>query len=349
MKVVVLFDGELPGRTPDLLIRETVKAVESALTRSGHDVTTIGARPDGRWIEKVRQAKADLVFNLCEGIDGNASFEPAVVSALELLGIPFTGNASFTLSVCLRKHLVNAHLHAVGVPVPRWALARKGDPIPHVELPAICKPAAEDASLGVEQKSVATTRQALVERVEALHERWDDIIVQRYVEGRELNVGILGDIALPVSEIDFGSMPDGKWKIVTFRSKWDPGSEEDVGTAPRCPADLSPRITERVQRVALQAWRAVGGQGYGRVDFRLDRTGRPWVLEVNPNPDFSPTAGLTRMAAAVGIDYRMMVLKICELALAKSRAIPVGDRWELARSLSGIASAEDVAASRGRP
>jgi D-alanine-D-alanine ligase len=227
--------------------------------------------------------------------------------------------------------------------VPRWQAVRRDSELASVGFPAICKPAAEDASIGVEQRSVVRNTRALAARVEAMLERWDEVLVQRFVDGREVNVGILGDTALPIAEIDFGAMPRGMWRIVSYRSKWEQGSDEDLGGVPRCPADLPTDIAAEVRRVALGAWRVLGGCGYGRVDMRIDAAGRPWILEVNANPDFAPDAGFARMARAAGIEYPSLVRAVCELGLARSRGVPSTDEsWALARQLSGVAPPRDV-------
>ena len=336
MKVVVLFDGiSALGKSPDLAILETVEAVEAVLTADGHEHARIPVNPDGRWVERVRRAKPDLAFNLCEGIDGVATLESSVISSLELLGIPYTGSGSWTTSICLRKHVVNTMLDAARLPVPRFGVARVGEPLPAVGYPAICKPAAEDASLGVEQRSVVKSARALSARVSEMHQEWDDVLVQRFVAGREVNVGILGDQVLPIAEIDFSSMPDDYWRIVSYRSKWETGSDEDLGSVPRCPADLPDALTAELGRIAHAAWRVVGGRGYGRVDMRIDEAGRPWILEVNANPDFAPDAGLARMARTAGIDYAAMVRIVCEQALAQPRQ-ESDERWARKVRLSGV-------------
>jgi len=339
MKVVVLFDGiSALGKSPDLAILETVEAAEAILTADGHEPVRIPVNPDARWVERVRRAKPDLAFNLCEGIDGVASLEASVISSLELLGIPYTGSSSWTTSICLRKHVVNTMLEAAHLPVPRFGVARIGEPLPTVGFPAICKPAAEDASLGVEQRSVVKSSRALGARITEMHAEWDDVLVQRFVAGREVNVGILGDRVLPVAEIDFSAMPDEYWRIVSYRSKWQTGSDEDVGSVPRCPADLPEELVAELGRIALAAWRVVGGKGYGRVDLRIDENMRPWILEVNANPDFSPTAGLARMARTAGIDYAAMVRLVCEQALMQ-KADVTEDRWARKQRLSGVEAA----------
>jgi D-alanine-D-alanine ligase len=299
-------------------------------------------QPDTKWVDKLRRARVDLVFNLCESIDGVAVLEPAVIAVLELLGLPYTGSSSWTTSLCLRKHIVNAALERAGLPVPKFSVVRRGSAIPSVGFPAICKPAAEDASIGVEQRSVVRTSRELAERVSSMLERWDEVLVQRFVQGREVNVGIVGDAVLPIAEIDFGRMPKGMWRIVTYRSKWEDGSDEDVGAAPLCPARLPAGVAAQLRKIAVAAWRLVGGAGYGRVDLRIDERGRPWILEVNANPDFSPTAGLARMARVAGIDYGALVRQICELGLQRAReGVTTAERWEIAQRLSGVASASN--------
>ena len=344
MKVAIIFDGlsAMGGATPDLLILETVDAIERAIAADGHRVERVPVNPDGRWFERVRRGKYDLVFNLCEGVDGAAQLEPAVIAALELLGVPYTGSSAWTAALCLRKHLVNDLLQRNGLPVPRFGLVRPGDPLPTVGFPAICKPAMEDASLGVEQRSVVRSLRALTSRVAAMHERWREVVVQHFVDGREVNVGIVGDQVLPLSEIDFSNMPGGLWRIVSYRSKWEEGSDEDLGAVPHCPADLPAALGAELMDVALAAWRRVGGDGYGRVDFRIDKRGRPWLLEVNANPDISPHAGLARMARVAGMDYDALVRAVCTRALAAHRGAGEAS-WPLAQRLSGVPDAHVAA------
>jgi D-alanine-D-alanine ligase len=336
VKIAILFDGA-SASAPDQLIVGTVDAVAAELASEGNEIVRVPVSPDAKWIEKLRRARVDLVFNLCESIDGVAALEPPVISVLELLHLPYTGSSSWTAAICLRKHVVNEALQGVGLPVPKFAVVRRGGAIPSVGFPAICKPAAEDASIGVEQRSVVRTTRQLTERVSAMLERWDEVLVQRYVEGREVNVGILGDATLPIAEIDFGRMPKGMWRIVTYTSKWETGSLEDLGSAPRCPARLPAAVATQLRRVAIAAWRLVGGAGYGRVDLRVDERGRPWILEVNSNPDIAPDAGLARMARVAGIEYGALVRQICELGLQRSReGVTTAERWTHAQRLSGV-------------
>lgn len=338
MRVALLFDGASAlAPSPDLLVIQTVDAIEAALEQEGNTVIRVPVLTDGRWIDRIKRGRFDVAFNMCEGIDGVADLEPPVIGVLELFGVPYTGASSYTTSLCLRKHVVNALLSHADLPVPPWITVRRGGRVRSVGYPAIVKPAAEDASIGVEQRSVVRTARALRARAEAMLVSFEDVIIQRYVEGRELNVGIVGDTVLPIAEIDFSTMPKGLWPIVTYRSKWDTGSAEDLGSVPRCPAELPARTANEVRRVALEAWRQVGGHGYGRVDMRLDADGRPWILEVNANPDIAPDAGLARMARVAGIDYATLIRTVCELGISRRREqLLQPDDWALAQQLSGM-------------
>ncbi len=336
MRTAILFDGpSSSGETPDLLIMESLIAVEDALRARGDKPVRVPVFPGAHWIEMLARQRPDLVFNLCEGIDGIPEAEPAVIGTLELLGLPYTGASPWTTAICLRKHIVNAAMHRAGLPVPPWALAIRGEAIPDVGYPAICKPASEDASVGVEQRSVVRNREELELRLAQLHERWRDILVQKFIDGREMNVGIMGDRLLPISEIRFDDMPDGLWRIVSYRAKWETGSDEDLGTIPQCPAEIEPALAERLRTIASEAWRVVGGCGVCRVDFRVDSRG-PWVLEVNANPDIAPDAGLARMARAAGMDYTQLIGAMCDEAF--SRSATAMEAWSRARQPPGVAA-----------
>jgi D-alanine-D-alanine ligase len=186
-------------------------------------------------------------------------------------------------------------------------------------LPAIVKPAAEDASVGIDQGSVVTTKAALTQRIARLTEEFNDVVVQQYVAGRELAVGFVGNTVLPVSEIDFAKLPKDAWPILSFDAKWTKGSSDDLGTQPVVPAQISSELEKRVVTAAREAWNAVEGTGYGRVDLRVDEDGQPWIIEVNPNPDISDDAGLSRMAHAAGWSFSELILRIAEAALSDAR------------------------------
>lgn len=322
MRTVIIYDGgsETWSAEDVAAVLGNVREVRKVLRRSGHDVMLVPVRlGDFRWLNQAR--KADLVFNLCEGVGGQAHYEDFVVGTLELAGVPFTGCRHWPISICHRKYQANTLLQAEGVPIPVFTLAR-GNKLPaDFPLPAIVKPNAEDASVGIDRDAVCTTRRALRKRVATMLEHHDDVLVQQYVGGREFNVGFVGHRMLPISEIRFDTMPPGCWPIVTYAAKWHTGSEEDLGTRPHCPAQVPPELGRRIAQVAQQAWVAMAqGEGYGRIDLRVDESGQPWVLEVNPCPDLSSDAGLARMGRAAGWNYDELVLHIVEETLTRSRS-----------------------------
>jgi D-alanine-D-alanine ligase len=283
-------------------------------------VTLVPVDHDLAWFDEIR--RADLVFNLCEGMGGVSRLEYPVAAAVELAGVPYTGTSSWTMTICHRKPVLNALLAGYGLPVPRWTVPGHGDDATDFLLPAIVKPAAEDASIGIEQGSVVATPEALRRRIALMQERHGEVVVQEYVPGREFNVGFVGAEILPISEIDFSDMPGGAWPIVSFAAKWHEDSDEFAGTQPVCPAAITPGVAAMLREVATAAWSAVEGKGYGRVDLRLDADGSPWVLEVNPNPDLSADAGLANMARATGWSYDELVSRIVDAVGIASRDRP---------------------------
>lgn len=318
MRVVILYDPGADDWTAEDVhsVLKAVQEVSRTFGALGHAVRKVPVRHDMRWFPIARAA--DLVFNLCEGVHGRSQWEEHVVAVLEFAGVAVTGAGTWTLASCRRKAMANTVLARAGLPIPRWTLAqgRIDDDFP---LPAIVKPAAEDASAGVDRGSVVTDRKALRARVAAMTEQFDEVMVQEYVAGREFNVGLVGERALPIAEIDFATMPPGSWPILTYAAKWDAGSAEELGSVPICPANLPQKVSDRLVRVATAAWAAMQGKGYGRVDLRLDDQGRPWVLDVNPNPDLNDDAGLARMARAAGWDYGELVRRVAEVALCEAQ------------------------------
>lgn len=321
MKVAVLYDGgwDTWDAKDVASVWQSVKEVQAALRGRGFETTSIPVRApnDFSWLPKVR--RADAIFNLCEGIGGHSRYEDFVVATLELTGVPYTGCRPWAVSVAHRKHVANTLLSRSGAAIPRFILAN-GNKLPaDLTLPVIVKPAAEDASVGIDVGSVCTTKRALKKRLAEMVEQWDEVLVQEYVAGREFNVGFVGKQVLPIAELCFDNMPEGSWPILTYAAKWDVGSPEDLGSVPVCPADISIEIQKRIVSVAREAWEALcGGEGYGRVDLRVDASGQPYVLEVNPNPDISDSAGLSRMAKALGWEYDELICRIVDEALSRS-------------------------------
>lgn len=307
MRVAVTHDGGARGGTPDAAgVLEAVDAVVDSLGRLGHSAFPIPVAPP---LERLlpRLAAVDLVVNLVEGLEGRGAEEPRLAALQELAGRPLTGAGSDCLALGRRKDRVNALLAAEGLPVPAWALAGPAAIAAWSDYPAIVKPAGEDGSVGIHDSSVVADSWALRSAIAATPA---PALVQAFVGGRELNVGIVGETVLPVSEIVFS----GDQRVVSYAAKWTAGSPADLATRPVCPARISGTLHDHVVELARRAWAAVGGAGYGRVDLRTDAAGEPWILEVNPNPDLAPGAGLARMAEAAGWGYDGLIARILEEA-----------------------------------
>ena len=290
--------------------------VREALRRLGFEPVLVEFDGDpAAWLRALHGSRFDVVFNLCEGLGGRGSEEHLAAAAVELLGLPLTGARALTLGLCCRKDLVNGVLRARGVPVPDWAVARADAPVSWQRYPAIVKPAAEDASVGIDARSVVRSRRELRDALGRGHRRYERLLVQRYVDGREFNLALVGDSVLPHSEITF-SLPKGLPRIVSYAAKWQPGSVYYKGTPPRLLGANEARLCARLTALARRVWAAVEGVGYGRVDVRMDGRGRLHVIDVNPNPDLSPDAGLARQAAAAGWSYLELIGRIVEQAFA---------------------------------
>jgi D-alanine-D-alanine ligase len=322
MRIALIFDDvdSRPDSTADERgVLEAVDAVEQSLSAIGHSPlrVPVAGRPE-TWLTTLRGVRPELVFNLCEGLNGSSALEPHAAALIELIGLPLTGASAETLALARRKDRVNALLSARGLPVAPWTLIRPGEPtVAWNSFPAIVKPAGEDASVGITQSSVARDPVELAAAIaDVLH--FGTLIIQQFVPGRELNAGIVADRVLPLAEIDFTRMPSDAWRIVSYSAKWEVGSREDLGSVPVCPAPLSSEQSLRVASIARRAWSALDGAGYGRVDFRIAEDGMPFILEVNPNPDLSPSCGLAHMAGIHGWSYHELVGIIVEEALERA-------------------------------
>jgi D-alanine-D-alanine ligase len=323
-RVAVLLDPvaeKAAGATePEAPAQSTVPIIE-ALDALGYEpeVLPLQAEVPHEWIERLRSGEFRVAFNLCESVRGSPAAEHLAAAAVELLDLPMTGACSATLLHCLNKDRCAAVLRAHSFAVPDWKLVRRDDPVPTDwdRFPAIVKPAAQDGSNGIHANSVARSPSELADAVERLREKWGSLVIQQFIEGREINLAIVGNQLLPPAEIDFSELPDDVPPIVSFTAKWVSGSPEDLGTRPVCPAPLPAEQAEELQRLAARVWTLMEGSGYGRVDVRLSADGTPYIIDVNPNADLSCDAGLARQAWVAGWSYEELIGKIVEEALAR--------------------------------
>lgn len=327
MHVSILYnEPSLPTNHPDYLseegVLESVEAVEAALVKAGHRSTRLGVGTDAAAIIRALQSvEADVVFNLFEGLGGVGAGEAQVTGILELLGIPFTGSGSKCLALVREKALTKWMLLGAGLPSPAFQFLAANEPVSFARFKtllaagqAIVKPAHEDGSLGIGPESIVSDADALSRQIHKVQKRYGDVLVEQYIAGREFNVGVLAlpaAVALPLAEIEF--IP-GIAPIVSYDAKWTREAPEFDGTPARCPADVAPELADEIRRVALAAFRLTECRHYARVDLRVDAAGRPFILEVNGNPDISPSAGLARQIRASGLSYDEFVCRTVECA-----------------------------------
>jgi D-alanine-D-alanine ligase len=332
-RVAVLYNVDYEDARPEAdpawasraQVAEVAAGVAAALGDGGYEPSLVPVDGD---LPGLRTGLIDLdpdcAFNLCESLANDARLESAVPLVLELLGIPFTGSPPEVLSFALRKDRVKRQLLAAGIPTPQGrTLLTPSDPC-DLPFPLIVKPVREDGSVGIWRSSVVHDARELARAVEAVVTTFlQPCLVEQYIDGRELNVALLGHPTprvLPLSEIDFGALPADVPRIVSYDAKWASGSADDLGTVPVLHPTLPNGVAARVRRAAAEAFRVVGVRDYGRVDVRLAANGTPYVVDVNPNCDLSTGAGMARAAAAVGIDYSALVGLLVRYALRRRRA-----------------------------
>ncbi len=319
-----LIYGEEKDKTSEEAVLECVSDVQKELAQLGHCVVLLPLKDSIKsFIHKLTSLNPDCIFNLCESAYGLSVYEMNMPSIFELFRIPYTGSPPIALRNCLDKVMTKYILLGSGLPTPKFdvisdlnILAKKRARAKY-SFPLIVKPRQEDGSRGISVKSVVFDESALKDRIEYILTMYNQpALIENFVEGRELNVSLIGNDPpeiLSISEIDFSKLHEAP-KVITYDGKWNEKSKEYANTPVVCPAEICDSLKERIAVISRKAYGIMGCRGYARIDFRVDESDKPYVIDVNPNPDISRKAGFARSAEKSGISYSMLIQKIVNLA-----------------------------------
>lgn len=296
--------------------------VLEALREAGHEVFLGPIHRDVReLIEVVDRTKPDVVWNACEIFQERRHYEVHIAATLELLGIPFTGCGFESLVVCKDKALSNKVLRHHRVSVPQFIVSRLERPLKRLApglLPAFVKPLSSEGSEGISRDAFAETAEKALDRVRFLHQSLQtDVIVERFIPGRELYVGVLGNDRLrvfPPRELRFAKVPEGEPTYATYQTKWNADYRERWGIENAFAEDLDESTLRAIGTTCRRAFRALRMSGYGRLDLRLSEGGKILVMEANPNPAITRGEDFAEAAARAGIGYEELISRILRLA-----------------------------------
>jgi D-alanine-D-alanine ligase len=333
LRTLVLVHEDLvpPADVRGIDVREAEWKMEfdviETLGLMGHIVEVVGLRSDLTVLDRaLKRFHPDVLFNLLEDFHDIAVNDQNWVSYLELQMIPYTGCNPRGLLLSRDKALSKQVLAYHGVPVPAFAVVRRGEPPESAEelsFPIIVKSLVLDGSVGISQASVVGSAARLEERIRFIHENvQSDAICESYIEGRELYVGVIGNDRLttfPVWELHFGRRPKTTRLIATDRVKWSDSYKSQVRVRTE-EASLDERQAKKVQDLARRVYRSLGLSGYARIDFRLGSDGKAYFIEANPNPQLAYGEDFAESAEKSGISYESLLQRILNLALTR--------RWE---------------------
>jgi len=297
--------------------------VVTALKDIGHDVKSLGVHDDlGVIRENITEWKPHITFNLLEEFHGLSLYDYHVASYMELMKQKYTGCNPRGLMLAHDKALSKKLLYFHRINVPRFLVIPIGK-IPQVpgrlKFPLFVKSLYEDGSYGIAQASVVYNEEKFQERVSYLHEQLvTPVIVEEYIEGRELYVSVIGNKRLqtfPVIELKFGSDRDDVLRIATSRVKWDPDYQKRHKIDTVVTKDLTEDQQHKIAKLAKRIYRILDLTGYARIDLRLKDNGEIYVLEANPNPDIGYGSEISCATEAVGIEYEELLQHIINLGL----------------------------------
>jgi D-alanine-D-alanine ligase len=299
--------------------------VSSTLKKLGHEVRNLGVLEEILPIRTlIKEWAPDIVFNLLESFNGDSLYDQHVVAYLELMRQAYTGCNPRGLTIARDKALSKKILSYHRIRVPKFCVFVRGKKIKkpkHLEYPLIVKSLIEEASIGIAQASVVRDHDKLVDRVKFIHEKIKtDAIVEQYIEGRELYVGVMGNERLrvfPAWEIFFDHMPEDSVKIATSKVKWDEAYQKKHKIKWK-KSDASDDFQKRLSKICRRAFRILNLNGYARFDFRVTSDEKIYLLEANPNPNIANGDEFAESAKAVGITYENLLERLLRLGLKHS-------------------------------
>jgi D-alanine-D-alanine ligase len=299
--------------------------VVSSLRELGHEVRCLGVGSDlGVIRNAIAETQPHAVFNLLEDFHDVPIYDQNVASYLELLGVPYTGCNPRGLMLARDKGISKKLLSYHRIPVPEFAVFRMGSAIRRprrLAFPLIVKSLTKEGSAGIAQTSLVFDDDKLAERVVFIHKRLrTDAIVERYIDGRELYVGILGNARLqvfPVWELLFTKVPEEAPRIATEKVKWDAAYRERHGIKTNLAKALPDALVVRIRNLCKRIYRVLELSGYARIDLRLDPEGRIYILEANPNPQLAYGEDFAESAERAGVSYDGLLQRIVNLALQR--------------------------------
>jgi D-alanine-D-alanine ligase len=291
--------------------------VLTTLREMGHSVRPVGIKDDLTVIRRaVEEFKPHIAFNMMENFHEIGAFDHNIVSYLELLRVPYTGCNPRGLMLARDKALSKTLLAYHRIPATEFAVVRVGRTPrrpKRLAFPLIVKSLTQEASIGISQASVVHDDEKMRERVEFIHASvGTDAIIERYIDGRELYVGILGNQRLrvfPVWEMHFTKMPDDVHRIATERVKWSVKYQRKHGIKTQA-AKLPDDVAANIQRLCKRVYRTLDLSGYARIDLRMDGGGRVFVMEANPNPQLAYGEDFAESAERAGMDYDELLQQI---------------------------------------
>lgn len=307
----------------DIAPFKTEYDVVATLESLGHEVRPLGVESDIDVLgEVVKEFRPHVIFNLIEEFAHRGMNVAYVLGYLEMIRQSYTGCNPVGMILSNDKAMQRKILRHHRIHTPDFIIVRQGCTVrrpKRLEFPLIVKALTLHGSIGISQASVVRDDERLEERVRFMHEHTGDhVIVERFIEGRELYVGMLGNRRIetfPLWELHIDRLPEGSPLIATGKLKWDLRYQERVGVKTEMARDIPEALERRIIAVCKRAYRVLQQTGYCRMDLRLDDAGRPWLIESNPNPQLSFGEDFAEAAEAGGTPYPQLIQRIVNLGL----------------------------------